>query len=128
MLAGARKSYFRARLFSGKLLTEGTEAGEEEAWMLTLVNKWNPMESGYKPAVASSAFLFIFFVSTHFSSPRMLIIEAPCIKNASKYKYFDAEEQKELAARWGEYLGCEMVSSQSYPNGIMPGSLSSIST
>ena len=39
-------------------------------------------------------------------------------------KYFadmDAEEQKELAARWGEYLGCEMVSSQSYPNGIMPG-------
>ena len=29
-------------------------AGEEneEAWKLTLVNKWNPMEDGYKPAVA----------------------------------------------------------------------------
>lgn len=42
----------KAEGISGKLLTEGTEAGEEEAWMLTLVNKWNPMESGYKPAVA----------------------------------------------------------------------------
>ena len=29
----------KAEGISGKLLTEGTEAGEEEAWMLTLVNK-----------------------------------------------------------------------------------------
>ncbi len=38
--------------FSGNLLTAGEETQEEEAWKLTLVNKWNPVEEGYKPALA----------------------------------------------------------------------------
>lgn len=37
---------------SGSLLAAGEETGKEEAWKLTLVNKWNPMEDGCKPAVA----------------------------------------------------------------------------
>ena len=39
---------------AGNLLAAGEAAGEDrdEAWKLTLVNKWNPMENGYKPAVA----------------------------------------------------------------------------
>ncbi len=37
---------------SGNLLAAGEETSKEEAWKLTLVNKWNPMEEGYKPAVA----------------------------------------------------------------------------
>lgn len=37
---------------SGSLLAAGEETSKEEAWKLTLVNKWNPMEEGYKPAVA----------------------------------------------------------------------------
>lgn len=37
---------------AGNMLTAGEETSKEEAWKLTLVNKWNPMEDGYKPAVA----------------------------------------------------------------------------
>lgn len=36
----------------GDYAAAGEEAGDEEAWKLVLVNKWNPMENGYKPAVA----------------------------------------------------------------------------
>ena len=37
---------------AGSMISAGREAEEEEDWKLTLVNKWNPMEDGYKPAVA----------------------------------------------------------------------------
>ncbi|NBK93194.1 D-alanyl-D-alanine carboxypeptidase family protein [bacterium 1XD21-13] len=39
---------------AGSMISAGREAEEEEEedWKLTLVNKWNPMEDGYKPAVA----------------------------------------------------------------------------
>lgn len=37
---------------AGNMLAAGEETGKEEAWKLTLVNKWNPMEDGCKPAVA----------------------------------------------------------------------------
>lgn len=37
---------------SGSLLAAGEETGKEEAWKLTLVNKWNPMEEDCRPAVA----------------------------------------------------------------------------
>ena len=37
---------------AGDYASAGEEAGDEEAWKLVLVNKWNPMENGYKPAVA----------------------------------------------------------------------------
>lgn len=36
----------------GDYAAAGEEAGDEEAWKLVLVNKWNPMEDGYRPAVA----------------------------------------------------------------------------
>ena len=35
----------------GALTSAGKESGEDEAWKLTLVNKWNPMEDGYQPVV-----------------------------------------------------------------------------
>lgn len=46
------KAAAKAEGIAGNLLETGKETGEEEGWKLTLVNKWNPMEEGYKPAVA----------------------------------------------------------------------------
>lgn len=41
----------QAEGIAGNLVTAGEET-QQEAWKLTLVNKWNPVEDGYKPSLA----------------------------------------------------------------------------